>query len=112
MHDRDQEADGGARRAPRRPQDGPHAETKQAAMQRLRLDIRNGGQRLKGKQTTTRVESDPAQTLPEMPHEVCETVAEAVALPLVDGERAVRRVDDRERGRARMNPGPAQFFEL
>ena len=81
-------------------------------MQRLRLDVRNGGQRLKGKQTTTRVESDPAQTLPEMPHEVCETVAEAVALPLVDGERALRRVDDRERGRARMNSGPAQFFEL
>ena len=81
-------------------------------MQRLRIDVRNGVQRLKGKQTATRAESDLTQTLTEMPHEICEMVAEAVALPLVDGERALRRVDDRERGRARMNSGPAQFFEL
>jgi len=65
-------------------------------LQRLRIDARNGVQRLKGKQTATRVEPDLTQTLAEMPHEICEAVTKTVALPLVDDERALRCADDRE----------------
>ena len=70
VQDGDQEADGGPRRTPCRAQDGSDTKTEQAAMQRLRLDVRSGAQRLKGKQTATRAESNPTQTLTEMPHEV------------------------------------------
>ena len=84
----------------RRAQNGSDAETQQPAIEPLRIDARNGPQRLNWKQAAPRREADLTQTVAEMAHEVRETTAQTVALLLIDGERPLRRADDGEGGRA------------